>query len=315
MSQATALVTGGAGFLGSHLCERLLAEDLRVVCVDNLCTGHWRNVAHLASHPHFVFVEQDAARVGEWDGRVDYVLHLASPASPVDYARLPIETLKAGSLGTFATVELALRHGAVYLLASTSEVYGDPEVHPQAETYWGRVNPVGARSAYDEAKRFAEATVTAYRRVQGLDARIARIFNTYGPRMRRDDGRVIPSFVSQALAGESLTVFGDGTQTRSFCHVDDTVDGLWRLLQSDRTQPTNLGNPQETTINELADLVISLTGSAVSIERRPLPSDDPRRRCPDISAAQRDLGWSVHVPLAEGLLSVVRHYSQLQTPP
>ncbi len=303
-----AVITGGAGFLGSHLCDHLLAHGWDVLCVDNLVTGDARNVAHLQGHPRFAFLHHDITRPLELDGPVDYVLHLASPASPADYLKLPIETLEAGALGTRNALLLARDHGARFLLASTSECYGDPEVTPQPETYWGHVNPIGPRSAYDEAKRFAEALTMAFHRVHGLDTRIARIFNTYGPRMRLNDGRVLPNFIHQALTGQPLTVYGDGQQTRSFCYVADLIEGLWRLMQADEHLPVNLGNPQEVTILEFARLVRELAGVEVPIVHRPLPVDDPRRRCPDISKARRLLGWEPRVPLEEGLKRTLAFY-------
>ena len=303
-----ALITGGAGFLGSHLCERLLAEGHRVTCVDNLLTGSRENLAHLLPRPDFRFVQHDVTRPFEIEGPVDFVLHFASPASPIDYLELPIQTLKVGSLGTHNTLGLAKAKRARYLLASTSEVYGDPLVHPQPETYWGNVNPVGPRGVYDEAKRFAEAMAMAYHRTHKLDVRIVRIFNTYGPRMRRRDGRVVPAFVSQALAGEPMTVFGDGSQTRSFCYVTDLVDGLYRLLLSDITTPVNIGNPHEMTILEFAKIIREQTGSRSEIIFRPLPEDDPKTRQPDITVARTRLGWEPRVSLAEGLTDTIRYF-------
>jgi dTDP-glucose 4,6-dehydratase len=303
-----AVITGGAGFLGSHLCDHLLAHGWDVLCVDNLATGDARNVAHLQGHPHFEFLHHDITRPLALDGPVDYVLHLASPASPADYLKLPIETLEAGALGTRNALLLARAHGARFLLASTSECYGDPEVTPQPETYWGHVNPIGPRSVYDEAKRFAEALTMAFHRVHGLDTRIARIFNTYGPRMRLNDGRVLPNFIHQALTGQPLTVYGDGQQTRSFCYVADLIEGLWRLMQADEHLPVNLGNPHEVTILEFARLVRELAGVDVPIVHRPLPEDDPRRRCPDISKARRLLGWEPRVSLEDGLRQTLAFY-------
>jgi len=303
-----AVITGGAGFLGSHLCDHLLAHGWDVLCVDNLATGDARNVAHLQGHPHFEFLHHDITRPLALDGPVDYVLHLASPASPADYLKLPIETLEAGALGTRNSLLLARAHGARFLLASTSECYGDPEVTPQPETYWGHVNPIGPRSVYDEAKRFAEALTMAFHRVHGLDTRIARIFNTYGPRMRLNDGRVLPNFIHQALTGQPLTVYGDGQQTRSFCYVADLIEGLWRLMQADEHLPVNLGNPHEVTILEFARLVRELAGVDVPIVHRPLPEDDPRRRCPDISKARRLLGWEPRVALEDGLRQTLAFY-------
>jgi dTDP-glucose 4,6-dehydratase len=310
-----ALVTGGAGFLGSHLCERLLAEGIAVVCVDNLVTGKRGNVAHLDDRPDFSFVDHDVSQPIAVEGPLDYVLHFASPASPIDYLELPIQTLKVGSLGTHNSLGLAKAKGARYLLASTSEVYGDPLVHPQSESYWGNVNPVGPRGVYDEAKRFAEAMTMAYHRVHALDTRIVRIFNTYGPRMRPRDGRVVPTFIQQALAGEPLTVFGDGSQTRSFCYVDDLIEGILRLLWSQEVQPVNVGNPYEMTILEFAERILAATGSPSPIEFRPLPEDDPRTRQPEISRARRLLGWEPRVPLADGLARTIEYFRTLAPRP
>ena len=307
----TSIVTGGAGFLGSHLCERLLAEGHRVVCVDNLITGTEKNIAHILDHDDFEFLEHDVTRPFEILGTIDNVLHFASPASPIDYLELPIQTLKVGSLGTHNTLGLAKAKQARYLLASTSEVYGDPLIHPQPESYWGNVNPVGPRGVYDEAKRFAEAMVMAYHRYHGLDTRIVRIFNTFGPRMRPMDGRVVPAFVQQSLLGEPLTVFGDGKQTRSFCYVDDLIEGIWRLLASDFTDPVNIGNPHEMTILEFADVIVELTDGKSEIVFEPLPVDDPKTRQPDISLAKKILGWEPSVPLEEGLLKTVAYFQEL----
>jgi len=306
-----AVITGGAGFLGSHLCERLLAEGCAVVCVDNLITGKRKNVAHLADDERFEFLEHDVSAPFEVEGQVDYVLHFASPASPIDYLELPIQTLKVGSLGTHNTLGLARAKKARYLLASTSEVYGDPLVHPQPETYWGNVNPVGPRGVYDEAKRFAEAMAMAYHRVHEVDIRIVRIFNTYGPRMRPRDGRVVPAFIQQSLTGEALTIFGDGSQTRSFCFVDDLVEGIWRLLQSDAVDPVNIGNPHEMTILEFAEEVRRQTGSSSELGFHPLPVDDPKTRRPDITRAREVLGWEPRVPLAEGLAKTIEYFREL----
>jgi dTDP-glucose 4,6-dehydratase len=303
-----AVITGGAGFLGSHLCERLLAEGHEVVCVDNLLTGRMENIAHLADRGDFRFVRHDVSRPFEIDGPVDYVLHFASPASPIDYLELPIQTLKVGSLGTHNTLGLAKAKRARYLLASTSEVYGDPKEHPQKETYWGNVNPVGPRGVYDEAKRFAEAMAMAYHRAHGLDVRIVRIFNTYGPRMRLRDGRVVPAFIQQALTGEPMTVFGEGKQTRSFCYVDDLVEGIYRLLQSDLTEPCNIGNPHEMTILEFAETIRDAVGSQSPILHKPLPVDDPQTRRPDITQARTRLGWEPKVTLAQGLESTIAYF-------
>ena len=303
-----AVVTGGAGFLGSHLCERLLADGHRVLCVDNLVTGRRDNIQHLLGRADFSFRQHDVSLPFTVDEPVAYVLHMASPASPVDYLELPIQTLKVGSLGTHNSLGLARAHSARFLLASTSEVYGDPLVHPQPESYWGNVNPVGPRGVYDEAKRFAEAMTMAYHRVHGLDIRIVRIFNTYGPRMRLRDGRVVPAFVQQALNGDDLTVFGDGSQTRSFCFVADLIEGIYRLLQSDVREPVNIGNPHEMTILEFAETVIRLTGSGSRIAYRPLPVDDPKTRQPDITRARQHLGWEPKVGLEEGLRRTIEHF-------
>lgn len=299
------LVTGAAGFLGSHLVDRFLAEGCEVVGVDNFVTGSKDNLAHLEEDPRFRLIEHDICRPFFCDQRLDGVLHLASPASPVDYFELPIQTLKVGGLGTHNTLGLAMRHGARYLLASTSEVYGDPQVHPQPESYRGNVNPVGPRGVYDEAKRYAEAMTMAYHRAHGLDTRIVRIFNTYGSRMRPGDGRVVSNFIVQGLRGEPMTVYGDGSQTRSFCYVDDEIEGIFRLYQSSRVDPTNIGNPDEFTVRELADLVMEATGSTTQPTSLPLPPDDPVVRRPDISVARRELGWLPSVALRDGLRKTV----------
>ena len=306
------LITGGAGFIGSHLVDRCLAEEHEVVAVDNLVTGQMANIAHQQSNPRFRFVHHDVSDRFFVDGPVDAILHLASPASPVDFLRLPIQILKANSLGTYHTLGMALAKGARFLLASTSEVYGDPEVHPQVETYLGHVDPIGPRGAYDEAKRFAEAITMAYRRIHGVDTRIVRIFNTYGPRMRLDDGRVVPNFVSQALRGEPLTLFGDGLQTRSFTFVSDLVDGILRLLASDFPEPVNIGNPNEMTIQDFARHINAATGNPAGTICLPLPEarrGDPARRCPDITRARTLLGWQPRVELAEGMAETVRWFS------
>jgi dTDP-glucose 4,6-dehydratase len=299
------VVTGGAGFLGSHLCDHLLGRGIAVVAIDNLLTGSLDNIAHLSGNPAFSFQRQDVTEYLDVEGPVDAVLHFASPASPIDYALLPIQTIKVGTLGTHRALGLAMAKGARFLLASTSEVYGDPEVHPQPETYWGHVNPVGPRSIYDEAKRAAEAFTMAYHNHHGLDTRIVRIFNTYGPRMRRRDGRAVPAFVTQALAGEPITVFGDGSQTRSLCYVDDLIDGIDRLLASDHPMPVNIGNPSEITMLELARMVRELCGSTSEIVFEPLPVDDPRRRRPDITLARKLLAWEPRVPLEDGLARTI----------
>jgi len=305
-----AVVTGGAGFLGSHLAKRLLAEGIAVVCVDNLITGKRENVAHLVGRLDFAFLLHDVSKPIEIEGPVDYVLHFASPASPIDYLELPIQTLKVGSLGTHNTLGLAKIKGARYLLASTSEVYGDPLVHPQPESYWGNVNPVGPRGVYDEAKRFAEAMTMAYHRVHGLDARIVRIFNTYGPRMRLTDGRAIPTFVRQALRNEPLTVFGEGSQTRSFTYVTDLVEGIWALMQAPVNEPVNIGNPKEMTLLQLAQQIARLSGSRSEIVFRPLPVDDPKVRQPDIGRARALLGWEPRVDIDEGLRLTVDWFQE-----
>jgi len=296
-----ALVTGGAGFIGSHLCEFLLGQGWEVVCMDNLVTGSPDNVAPFQARPGFRLVRHNVTEYLRMDGALDWVLHLASPASPRDYLELPIQTLKVGALGTHNALGLAKAKGARFLLASTSEVYGDPLVHPQREDYWGNVNPVGPRGVYDEAKRFAEAITMAYHRTHGVDTRIARIFNCFGPRMRIDDGRAIPAFISQALAGQPLTVFGDGSQTRSFQYISDLIDGLWRLMQAPVNDPVNLGNPQEMTLLELAKRILRLTGARSEIVFRPLPTDDPKVRQPEIGRARALLGWEPRVDVDEGL--------------
>ena len=305
-----AVITGGAGFLGSHLCERLLREGHQVVCVDNLLTGNRDNIAHLLERADFEFVKHDVTVPFEVAGQVDYVLHFASPASPIDYLELPIQTLKVGSLGTHNALGLARAKDARLLLASTSEVYGDPKEHPQKESYWGNVNPVGPRGVYDEAKRFAEAMAMAYHRYHGLEVRIVRIFNTYGPRMRLRDGRVVPAFIQQALRGEPLTVFGKGNQTRSFCYVDDLVEGIYRLLLSDVPLPVNIGNPHEMTILEFAETIRRIIGSSSPIVFKPLPEDDPQTRQPDISLARQHLGWEPRVPLEEGIERTVGFFRE-----
>jgi len=305
------LVTGGAGFLGSHLCDRLLAEGHDVVGMDNLLTGNLRNIAHLEKEPRFRFVQHNVTRYIQWDGSLDAVLHFASPASPIDYLELPIQTLKVGSLGSHNALGLALATKARFLLASTSEVYGDPQVHPQPETYWGNVNPIGPRGVYDEAKRFAEAITMAYHRAHAVDTRIVRIFNTYGERMRPRDGRVVPALIGQALAEEPMTVFGDGSQTRSFCYVSDLIDGIYRLLLSSETDPVNIGNPAELTVLEFARTIQKLTGTRSEIVFKPLPVDDPKVRQPDITRAKTILGWEPKVPLEEGLLRTIEYFREL----
>jgi dTDP-glucose 4,6-dehydratase len=301
------LVTGGAGFIGSHLCEFLLAQGAEVVCMDNLLTGSTDNIAHLRD-PRFLFVKHDVTNYIVLDGPLDYVLHFASPASPIDYLELPIQTLKVGALGTHKALGLAKARGARFLLASTSEVYGDPLVHPQREDYWGNVNPVGPRGVYDEAKRFAEAMTMAYHRVHRLDTRVVRIFNTYGQRMRLTDGRAIPTFIRQALGGLPLTVYGDGSQTRSFTYISDLVDGIWKLMRAPVNDPVNLGNPREMTLLELAKQILRLSGSRSEIVFGPLPTDDPKVRQPDIGRAQRLLGWKPTVDVEEGLRATIEWY-------
>jgi len=308
MSKPRVLITGGAGFLGSHLCDRFLAEGCEVFCMDNLITGDLRNIEHLAPEADFHFLNQDVTEYIHVPGALDAVLHFASPASPIDYLELPIQTLKVGSLGTHKALGLARAKGARFLLASTSECYGDPLVHPQKEDYWGNVNPVGPRGVYDEAKRFAEAMTMAYHRYHGVETRIMRIFNTYGPRMRLNDGRALPAFMSQALRGESLTVFGDGSQTRSFCYVDDLIEGAFRLLHSDEVWPTNIGNPVEMTILEFAKAVVELTGSASDIVYQDLPVDDPKVRQPNIEKARSVLGWEPVVDLRTGLQRTLEYF-------
>jgi dTDP-glucose 4,6-dehydratase len=305
------LVTGGAGFLGSHLCDRLLAEGHDVVGMDNLLTGNLRNIAHLEKEPRFRFVQHNVTRYIQWDGSLDAVLHFASPASPIDYLELPIQTLKVGSLGSHNALGLALATKARFLLASTSEVYGDPQVHPQPETYWGNVNPIGPRGVYDEAKRFAEAITMAYHRAHAVDTRIVRIFNTYGERMRPRDGRVVPALIGQALAGEPMTVFGDGSQTRSFCYVSDLIDGIYRLLLSSETDPVNIGNPAELTVLEFARTIQKLTGTRSEIVFNPLPVDDPKVRQPDITRAKTILGWEPKVKLEDGLQRTIEYFRGL----
>jgi dTDP-glucose 4,6-dehydratase len=302
-----ALVTGAAGFIGSHLTEYLLDRGFEVVGMDNLVTGDVANIQHLTGR-EFVFVKHNVTNFIVLDGPLDYVFHFASPASPIDYLKLPIQTLKVGSLGTHNCLGLAKAKGARFLLASTSEVYGDPLVHPQREDYWGNVNPVGPRGVYDEAKRFAEAIAMAYQRYHGIETRIVRIFNTYGPRMRIEDGRAIPAFLSQALRGEDVTVFGDGSQTRSLCYVSDLVDGIFRLMMSEVPDPVNIGNPAELTMRELAETIVAMTGSRSRIVERPLPVDDPKRRQPDITRARTLLGWEPRVPLAQGLPRTIEYF-------
>ncbi|HTR80581.1 MAG TPA: UDP-glucuronic acid decarboxylase family protein [Bacteroidota bacterium] len=306
--QKTSVVTGGAGFLGSHLCDRLIAEGHSVVCVDNLITGDTGNIAHLFGNPRFKFFQHDVTNYIFLDGKVDFVFHFASPASPIDYLKLPIQTLKVGSLGTHKALGLAKAKNARFFLASTSEVYGDPDIHPQVEEYWGNVNPVGPRGVYDEAKRFSEAMTMAYHRYHGVETRIIRIFNTYGERMRVDDGRAIPAFVSQALRGEDLTVFGDGSQTRSVCYVSDLIDGIFKLMMSDYSLPMNIGNPDELSMRQLAEEIVALVKSKSKIVFKPLPEDDPRVRQPNISKAKEKLGWEPKVNRKEGLLRTIEYF-------
>jgi dTDP-glucose 4,6-dehydratase len=305
------LITGAAGFLGSHLCDRFIAEGFHVIGMDNLITGDLKNIAHLFPLENFEFHHHDVSKFVHVSGKLDYILHFASPASPIDYLKIPIQTLKVGSLGTLNLLGLAKDKGARILVASTSEVYGDPLVHPQTEEYFGNVNPVGPRGVYDEAKRFMESITMAYHRFHGLETRIVRIFNTYGPRMRLNDGRVVPAFMGQALRGEDLTVFGDGSQTRSFCYIDDQVEGIYRLLFSDCSDPVNIGNPHETTIKEFAEEIISLTGSDQKVVYKPLPTDDPTQRQPDISNAMELLGWEPKVGRSEGLKIVYDYFKSL----
>lgn len=299
------LITGGAGFLGSHICDLLLARGYSVLCLDNFLTGKKENIEHLLKHKQFKFIKQDVTRPFKVPGKLDYVMHCASPASPVDYLRLPLETMAVGSMGTQNCLEIAKAKKAVFLLTSTSEVYGDPHEHPQKETYWGNVNTIGPRSVYDEAKRYAEAITFAYRRTFGVDTRVVRIFNTYGPRMNLNDGRVVPNFICQALKGKPITVYGDGLQTRSFCYVDDEAEGIVRLLFSKEPGPVNIGNPGEFNMIEFANLVLELTGGKSKLVHKPLPEDDPKQRRPDISLARKALGWEPKVELRDGLAKTI----------
>lgn len=310
MNCQTAVVTGGAGFLGSHLCDRLISEGMKVICIDNLLTGNIDNVSHLFGNDNFQFLKHDVTNYIYVPGQVDHILHFASPASPIDYLKFPIQTLKVGSLGTHKVLGLAKEKNARFLLASTSEVYGDPTIHPQSEDYWGNVNPIGPRGVYDEAKRFAEAMTMAYNRYHKVDTRIVRIFNTFGPRMRLDDGRALPAFVGQALRGEDISVFGDGSQTRSFCFVSDLVDGIFRLLMSNEIYPVNIGNPDEITIKEFAEEVLRLTGSKSKISYQQLPEDDPKVRQPDITKAKTILGWEPKVNRREGLKITIDYFKK-----
>ena len=310
MSKKKVLITGGAGFLGSHLCDRFIKEGYHVVAMDNLLTGDIENIEHLMGNKDFEFHHHDVSKYVHVPGELEYILHFASPASPIDYLKMPIQTMKVGSLGTLNCLGLAKDKGARMLIASTSEVYGDPLVHPQSEDYWGNVNPVGPRGVYDEAKRFQEALTMAYHTFHGLETRIVRIFNTFGPRMRLDDGRVLPAFISQALRGEDLTAFGDGSQTRSFTYVDDLVEGIYRLLKSDYAQPVNIGNPEEITIKEFGEEIIRLTGSNSKIIYKDLPKDDPKQRKPDISRAREILGWEPKYTRAEGLQPTLEYFQK-----
>ncbi len=307
----TVLITGAAGFLGSHLCDRFIKEGYKVVGMDNLITGNLKNIEHLFPLADFEFYHHDVTKFVHVPGRLDYILHFASPASPIDYLKIPIQTLKVGSLGTHNLLGLARVKNARFLIASTSEVYGDPLVHPQTEDYWGNVNPIGPRGVYDEAKRFQEAMTMAYHTYHGLQARIVRIFNTYGPRMRLDDGRALPAFMHQALTGQDITVFGDGSQTRSFCYVDDLVEGIYRLLMSDYVYPVNIGNPAEITIRQFAEEVVALTGSQSKIIYKPLPTDDPKQRQPDITRAREVLGWEPTVSRSEGLKITLDYFKSI----
>jgi len=311
VSNKRILITGAAGFLGSHLCDRFVKEGMHVMGMDNLITGDLKNIQHLFQLENFEFYHCDVSKFIHVSGKLDYILHFASPASPIDYLKIPIQTLKVGSLGTHNCLGLALAKGARILVASTSEVYGDPLVHPQTEDYWGNVNPVGPRGVYDEAKRFQEAITTAYHTFHGLDTRIVRIFNTYGPRMRLNDGRALPAFIGQALRGEDLTVFGDGSQTRSFCYVDDLIEGIYRLLMSDYSEPVNIGNPDQITLKEFAEEVIKLTGSDQKIVYKPLPQDDPKQRQPDITRAKKLLNWEPKISRAEGLKITYDYFKSL----
>jgi len=305
----TVLITGGAGFIGSHLCDFLLGKNFKIICMDNLITGNEKNIEHLKGNKNFTLMNHDVSKHIVISEDLDYVLHFASPASPIDYQKIPIQTLKVGSLGTHNTLGLALAKKTKYLLASTSEVYGDPLVNPQPETYWGNVNPTGPRGCYDEAKRFSEALTMAYHRIHRVDTKIVRIFNTYGPRMRKEDGRVVPNFITQALNKEPITVYGDGKQTRSFCYVSDLIEGIYRLMISDINNPVNLGNPEEHTILEFAEIIKKLTKTTSKIEFKPLPVDDPHVRCPDITKAKKKLKWDVKVSLKEGLKETIDFFN------
>jgi dTDP-glucose 4,6-dehydratase len=307
-SQPISVITGGAGFLGSHLTDRLLAEGHRVIAIDSLITGNVANIEHLAGNKNYKFICHDVTDFIYIPGKVNYVWHFASPASPIDYLRIPIPTLKVGSLGTHNALGLAKDKGAAFILASTSECYGDPLIHPQTEDYWGNVNPIGPRGVYDEAKRFAEAITMAYHRYHSMNTHIVRIFNTYGPRMRLDDGRVVPAFIGQALTGQPLTIFGDGSQTRSFCYVSDLIDGIFRLMMSDFHEPVNIGNPREMTIRQFAEEILRITGAACQIEHKPLPVDDPKVRQPDITRAKTILGWEPKVDFDKGIRETIEFF-------
>jgi dTDP-glucose 4,6-dehydratase len=307
-SQPISVITGGAGFLGSHLTDRLLAEGHRVIAIDSLITGNVANIEHLAGNKSYKFICHDVTDFIYIPGKVDYVWHFASPASPIDYLRIPIPTLKVGSLGTHNALGLAKDKGAAFILASTSECYGDPLIHPQTEDYWGNVNPIGPRGVYDEAKRFAEAITMAYHRYHSMNTHIVRIFNTYGPRMRLDDGRVVPAFIGQALTGQPLTIFGDGSQTRSFCYVSDLIDGIFHLMMSDFHEPVNIGNPREMTIRQFAEEILRITGAACQIEHKPLPVDDPKVRQPDITRAKTILGWEPKVEFDKGIRETIEFF-------
>ena len=307
-TKPTSVITGGSGFLGSHLSDRLLAEGHRVIAVDNLITGNTANIEHLAGNQDFKFIRHDVTEYIFIPGKVDYVWHFASPASPIDYLKIPIPTLKVGSLGTHNALGLAREKGAAFILASTSECYGDPLIHPQTEDYWGNVNPIGPRGVYDEAKRFAEAITMAYHRFHGMNTHIVRIFNTYGPRMRLNDGRVVPAFIGQALTGEPMTIFGDGTQTRSFCYVSDLIDGIFRLMMSDFHEPVNIGNPREMTISEFGEEIRKITGTKSKIEYKPLPVDDPKVRQPNIDRARKVLGWEPKVDFEKGIRETIEYF-------
>lgn len=308
MAKKTVLVTGGAGFLGSHFLDYFLAHDFKVICMDNLITGSMENIKHLSNNKDFEFINHDVTKFINIKDKLDYVLHMASPASPIDYLEFPIQTLKVGSLGTHNALGVAKAHKAVFLITSTSEVYGDPLVHPQREDYWGNVNPIGPRGVYDEAKRFSESITMAYHRTHNLDTKIVRIFNTYGPRMRMKDGRVVPAFISQALKNEDITVFGDGSQTRSFCYVQDEVEGIFRLLMSKENNPVNIGNPHEMSVLDFAKIIIKLTGAKSKIVFKDLPVDDPKVRRPDISKAKKLLGWEPKVSLEDGLKKTIEYF-------